>query len=181
LIGFLLEALSFQAHAREPHRLPATAPHIFYDQVITFKKGSAEISKSDQETLLALQQAMKEKSQKVEQVHVAVWSDLPFPKAASLSERDRALAESRIMAIEDFLEGPLGLSYVESYNLAERSNWFAKALNTDPREIKSLFAQKGAPKNVTPDDFSLVKTKGGPSKAVLLFELEAGMVMSGTD
>jgi len=161
--GLLTGAFCFSAQA-VPKRLPATS-HVFYDQVITFKKGSSELSTTDKETLQALLKTVKERSQKVEQVHVAAWSDR--------KGQDRELAEKRMNAIQDELEGALGLSYVATYNMAERSNWFAKAMNLNARDVKTMFAQKGAPQNVTPEDFAVVRSKGGPSKAVLLIELES--------
>lgn len=160
--GLLTGAFCFSAHAR-PKRLPATS-HAFYDQVITFKPGSSELSKADKETLEAIFQTVKNRSQKVEQVHVAAWPDH--------AGKDRELAARRMNAIQDQLEGPLGLSYVTTYNMAERSNWFAKALNLNARDVKTLFSQKGAPQNVTPEDFAIVRSKGAPSKAVILIELE---------
>jgi hypothetical protein len=157
---------------RGPKRLPATS-HVFYDQVVTFKKGSSELSKADQDTLAALFQTIKSRSQKVEQVHLAAWSDRPFSPKAPQTKKDRALAESRIVALETVLEGPLAMNYVATYNMAERSNWFARGLVAKPRDVKTLFSQRGAPQNVTPEDFAVVREKGGPSKAVLLIELES--------
>lgn len=160
----------FVGSAAVAKRLPATS-HVFYDQVMTFKKGSAELSKSDKETLAALLKTVRDRSQKVEQVHVAAWSDQPL--------KDRALAEKRMNAIQDELEGPRGLSYVETYNMAERSNWFAKGLHLNARDLKTLFSQKGAPQNVTPEDFAVVRSKGGPMKAVVLIEVEPSSAPSG--
>jgi hypothetical protein len=163
--------LSFQASQAVPKRWPSSA-HAFYFQVVTFKKGSSEISKVDKDALDALIQAVKDHSQKIEQAHVAVWSDRrPAEKSVS-SIGDRAIAEKRIVAIEDHLEGPLGLSNVESYNMAERTNWFARAFNANSHDVKSMFAQKGAPQNVTPEDFQIVKSKAAASRAVILFELD---------
>ena len=144
-------------------RQPATT-HVFYDQVFTFKKGAFEIAKTDKDGLAALLQIVKNRSQKVEQIHVAAWSDQ--------SNADRELALKRANSIQDYLEADLAQSYVETYNMAERSNWFARAMAANSRDIKKMFAQKGAPQNVTPEDFAVVRSKGGPSKAVLIIELE---------
>lgn len=151
-------------------RLPATS-HRVYTEVVTFKRGSSEISKADRETLTALFQTIKDKSQKVEQAHVAVWSD---ESLGSRSASARSLADARISVLEHILEGDLGLSNVEAYNMASRANWFARAWSLSPHEVKTLFSAKGAPQNVTPEDFAGLKDRGGPSKAVMLIEIEGG-------
>ena len=170
-LGLLSGAFPFSAGARQ-QRLPSARSHAAYFQIITFKKGSSEISKGESNALEVLVHSMKDRSQKIEQAHVAVWSDGESPAKAALTPADRALAEKRIVAIESYLEGPLGVSYVESYNMAERTNWFARAWFASPHDIKSLFAQSGAPQNVTPEDFQVVKSKGAPLRAVILFELD---------
>ncbi len=157
--------------------MPSTA-HAFYFQIVTFKKGSSEISKVDKDALAALIQSVKDRSQKIEQAHVAVWSDRLSSVKSALSQDDRSLAEKRIVAIEDHLEGALGMSYVESYNMAERSNWFARAFSVNQKDVKSMFGQKGAPQNVTPEDLQVVKSKAAASRAVILFELNPAAAMS---
>lgn len=154
-------------------RLPAASQHVSYDQVIAFQKGSSELSKSDKDALAALLKSVRDRSRKIEQIHVAAW-----PDASASTPQSRELAASRANAIQDHLEGALGQSYVETYNMGERSNWFARAMNASARDIKTMFAQKGAPRNVTPEDFALVRSKGGFAKAVVLVELEPSAASS---
>jgi hypothetical protein len=177
LVGSIaVAAVSFSAGAQtKTHALPVP-PHVSYDRVVTFKKGSSEISAADKEALAALMQTVKDRSQKIEQIHVAAWAD----KASDFSSQSRQLAASRVNAIQDHLEGELAQSYVDTFNMNERANWFVKALTVNPRDLKKIFAQKGAPQNVTPEDFALVRSKGGAMKAVLLVEIEPVPVALGT-
>ena len=150
-------------------RLPSSS-HNSYFQVVHFSKGSVDIPEGDQETLSAIIADSKDKKEKIEQVHVAVWSDQNTSTTAG-SVKDRELANSRILAIENYLEAKQELGSIEAY-MAERSNWFARALNATSKDVKALFKVKGAPVNVSPEDFETVKAKGGPSRAVILIELE---------
>jgi hypothetical protein len=154
-------------------RAPSALQHVSYDQVIAFQKGSSELSKADKDALAALLKSVRDRSRKIEQIHVAAW-----PDASPSTPQGRELAASRMNAIQDHLEGALGQSYVETYNMGERSNWFARAMNASARDIKTMFAHKGAPKNVTPEDFALVRSKGGLTKAVILVELEPASASS---
>ncbi len=164
-------ALPLVTHAVK--RSPAPPAHLSYYQVLNFKKGVSKISAVDQESIEALVTSIKEKKQKIDQAHIAVWSDRAFSMAAALPQKDRDLAEERIATIEDELESRFGIGNVESYNMAQRSNWFARAYGSSDKELKTLFATQGAPANVAPEDFQTVKAKGGPTKAVILIELEA--------
>lgn len=180
ILGSLILALhsfSKAAPAPEPatvtrviQRLPSSS-HNSYFQVVHFAKGSVEIPEGDQDTLSAVIADSKEKKEKIEQVHVAVWSDQTTTANAG-NEKDRELANSRILAIENYLESKQELGAIEGYNMAVRSNWFARAMTAASKDVKALFKVKGAPTNVTPEDFELVKAKGGPSRAVILIELE---------
>lgn len=167
LIAVSLQAASASAVIHAP-----VPPHSFYYQVLAFSKGSSEIPDESRAGLTTLIQEIKEKKQRIEQAHVAVWSDRPFSTTASLSPKDRDLADQRIARVENELEAKYGIGNVESYNMAKRSHWFARAYGSGAKELKSLFAMPGAPRNVTPDDFQTVKTKGGPSKAIVLIEIE---------
>ncbi len=176
LVVFVLFSLVAQsiffARPAGASRGPAATTHAFYYQVLSFKKSAAEISDNDQEALQALFASLKEKKQKIEQVHVAVWSDKAFSTKTALSQKDRSLADQRAAAVENLLEVKFGIGNVESYSMAQKANWFARAYDLNENDIKALFAGKGAPGNVAPEDFQMIKTKGGPSKAVLIFELE---------
>lgn len=140
-------------------------------QVIEFQQGSTELSENSKKMIRETVDKAKQAGE-IEKLHVAVWSDKAFPAAegAELSEADRNLAEQRSEVLENFIENELQVSDVETYSMAEGSNWFARAFNTEEAELRSLFSQQGAPSTVDPQEFRIVKEKGAPSKAVLLFE-----------
>ena len=175
-IAFFATTLIFSSvqslAATQPKPRAPAATHAFYFQVLNFSRGGTDLSEVDREALRELTRSMKEKKQKIEEAHVAVWSDRAFSETTSLPLKDRELADARIVLIEDVLESKFGIGNVQSYNMSRRSNWFARAWSLNSKEIKTLFAMKSAPANVTPEDFQTLKTKGGPMKAVVLFELE---------
>ncbi|MES2965293.1 MAG: hypothetical protein V4760_15510, partial [Bdellovibrionota bacterium] len=76
-------------------------------------------------------------------------------------------------SIKKYLDDDLALDGVETYSMAEGSNWFARAFNTDEDELKSLYKQQGAPSTVDPSEFKIVRAKGGPMKAVILVERDS--------
>ncbi len=156
--------ISIFAQAAPKRGQPAASEHLAYHYVTLFKKSASDLTQADKDALMRVLQTIKDRSQKIEQVHVAAWSD------KELSNRE--LATKRANALQDYFEGPLAQSFVETYNMAERSNWFSRAMGASEKDIKKIFAQKGAPQNVTPKDFAIVKSKGGPGTAVVLIELE---------
>ncbi len=141
--------------------------------VITFKKGTSELTDSAKEELRSL--VREANAAGIEDIHVAVWSDKSFPKNnVDLPEKDRELASQRIDTLNTYLKDSLEVSDVDSYNMAEKSNFFSRAFNTKDADLKSMFTEAGAPANVEPQEFVIVQKKGGPSKAVILIQpLEA--------
>ena len=176
LLGLITPgAFCFQASAQTAKsQATPSAIHVSIEFVVTFAKGSSEFTKTHKEALATLMQKLKDRSQKIEQIHVAAWAD----KSPDATAEGRKLAASRMNAIQDHLEGELAQSYVETFNMTERSTWFAKAMNANAKDIRKMFSQKGAPQNVTPEDFAIVRSKGGPMKAVLLIEIESPASMS---
>lgn len=142
-------------------------------QVLTFPRGSANLSAAQKRQLKSLADASMGD---IDDIHIAVWSDQAFPRneKQELPKGQQDLAEKRIDAIEKYLEDDLKLEAgVETYSMAERTNWFARAFNTEEGELKSLFSQQGAPARVDASEFAIVKSKGGPMKAVILIERES--------
>lgn len=141
---------------------------------IEFKKGSSDITESSKKSLKSMIDAARSRGE-IDQLHVAVFADKAFPAGANakdLPDADRTLVQNRIDAIDKYVKDGLNVSGIESYNMAERSNWFARAFDTKDAELKSLFSQQGAPADVDPQELSVVKKEGGPSKAVVLLEME---------
>jgi hypothetical protein len=148
--------------------------------VINFAKGSSELtdaSKSKLRSMINSARGANDDNGRIQALHAAVWSDHTFPAGgkADLSKGDRDLADQRIDSINSFFKSDLNLSDIKTYSMAEKSNWFARAFSTKDAELKSLFAQKGAPSDVRANEFRAVKSHGGPSKAVILLDLKNQM------
>ncbi len=145
-------------------------------EVITFKAGSSDLTESDKTSLRRL--ADKVGAAAINQIHVAAWSDQPFPQNTDLDKAARALASERIDKISSFIKNDLKLRSVASYNMAERSNWLARRLNTRDAELKSLFGQRGK-QPVSREDFDTIKLHGGPMKAVVVAQEKEVSAMKG--
>jgi hypothetical protein len=135
--------------------------------VINFKNGQRTLSAADRNKLRTFINAAKARGD-IDEIKIAVWSDKEFPATGNeLPESDRTLASKRAENLENFLTGQLDVSDVETFNMAEKSNWLARTFNTDEAEIKSLFgAEGGAP--IDHDEFQVFKSKGSASKAIVL-------------
>jgi hypothetical protein len=151
-------------------------------QVLEFKKGSSELTDSAKKNIRNMIQNAKA-SGKIEQAHVAVWSDKQTPKeqGADLSEKEQDLAKKRSETVENYLQDQLKVSSVETHSLAEKDNWFAKAFTAPESQLNSMFSSADAPENVDMDEFQIVKSKGGPSKAVILLEKIEGTTSGTTE
>lgn len=147
---------------------------------IKFEAGSRSLTESEKNSLRNL---IKEAQTKgvIRQVTIVAWSDKMLPRTGNeLSRRDRNLAKGRASAIENFLKSELALENVDTYNMAEPANWLARTLNSKDAELKSVF---GRPFNETPlnsAQFYLVKSDGGPSKAVALVEYQTKHIAPST-
>lgn len=139
---------------------------------LTFQKEQRQLTAAQRNKIRAFIDAAKTQGE-IAEVKVAVWSDKPFPTSgADLPKTEQSLAAARGEQIETFLADQLDLIEVEVFNMAEKSNWLARTLNTSQAEMKSIFSMEGgAP--MTNRDFQVFKTKGRASKAVLLV-LHAG-------
>lgn len=139
--------------------------------VISFKAGSSDLSEADKAALRTRVESLKSSGQ-IEKAHIAAWADKPFPKGKNdLARADRNLADSRIEKINSFLKDNLDLGNTDTFNMAEKSNWLARAFETNDAELKSLFGEK-LDSPVRSEDFQLIKKHGQPSKAVVIFRME---------
>lgn len=140
--------------------------------VINFSGKATNLTDAQKREIRTLIDTAKQKGE-IDQVHVAVWSDKAFPQEGqNLTDAERNLAEQRISGIESYMNEQLQVSNVETYSMAEKTNWFARAFNTNEAELQSLFSQQGAPQNVDPQEFRIVKKEGGANKAVILIEMK---------
>lgn len=137
---------------------------------ISFSKGSADLSTNDQARLRELVPAWQ-KDKGIDKVIVAAWSDQPYPAQESvrLPETERDLAEKRADRIEDFVE-KLGVKDVDTYSMAEKPNWFQKALATDAAQIKGAASDKQIDSLNEERIKRILDSKGGPSKAVIILK-----------
>jgi len=107
----------------------------------------------------------------ISRVHVAVWSDKPFPHEAkaSLSKADQALAEHRGAALKKYLKDSFKITDVKIINMAKGTNWVAKAFKTEDASVKTLFSSDEDPRHTKlPRELLLFKEHGKPSAAVLV-------------
>lgn len=140
---------------------------------ITFVDGSAMLTDSDKDSLRKLVQDARAK-RTIDQVTVAAWSDNALPRQGQkLSDADRELAMNRADAIKDYLKTATEVSNVDTYNMAESSNWMARTFNTKDAELKSVFGKTGAEIPVTRDEFQVIRKEGGLSKAVVTVAFKA--------
>lgn len=167
-VGTLL--LGNQAYARE-HKLTTSMRAIPHTSV-TFNVGSAALSEADKASIRKVVQDARSKGT-LQQVTVAAWSDKTLPRRGQkLMDQDRDLADMRANAIRDVLKAELAVTDVDTYNMAENSNWLARTFNTRDAELKSVFARRGEPVPVTNSEYHLIREVGGPSEAVVLVELK---------
>ncbi len=134
--------------------------------VIKFDEGSATLSTTAMSKLDEVVSQARSHGQ-IDQIRVAVWSDRLFSNNKNnLTSADKKLAAQRADSIKDYLKGTLGISSVALFNMAERSNWLARTINTDDAELKSVFAKRGSTP-VGHDEFRIFKENGEPQTAVV--------------
>src|ERR1035437_8925809 len=109
---------------------------------LSFEAKQTVLTKASKEKLNALIKEAKAKGQ-ITEVQVAVWSDNPAPRAGEeLSKPDQELAEKRAKTVQKYLKQNFKAS-VETYNMAERASWLARAFDTENAELKSEIGQGG--------------------------------------
>jgi hypothetical protein len=141
-------------------------------KVVTFGKSDYNLTDAQKQALKSLIDTARADGE-IKAVHIAAWSDKQFPKGKKeLKDADKELAKERIDALENYLKSDLKVSDVDTHSMAEHSGWLARAFNTTEAEIKSLFAQRGAPGSEP--EYRLVRKNGGPQKAVIWVEMKKG-------
>ncbi len=137
--------------------------------VLSFTKGSAELTDAGRAKLRHIVATIGVDN--ISRVEIASWSDKNFPMTGNdLAKADKELADERADKVNDFLKDQTDLSTlrIRKYSMAETSNWLARMLRTDEAELKSVFAKEGETPMMR-DDFNVIKSDGGPSKAVVVF------------
>lgn len=137
---------------------------------IKFAHGNAVLSEADKATLRNLVNQAREKGV-IDQVTVAAWADKALPaKGKKLTDTDRDLAQHRADAIKEYLKEAMKVSDVDTYNMAEDSNWLAKTFNTTDAELKAMFQKKNASIPITNAEHQIIRNEGGPSVAMIVVE-----------
>lgn len=137
--------------------------------IIRFTPGQYTLSRADRTRLGDLIESGNN-NMHVDRVKVAAWSDHAFPaNNQKLNDKDRAIAESRLQSIDRYLRNEYQISDIEGFNMAERSNWLARAFNTQDAELKSLFSKDNAGP-ISNDDFNIIKENGDAGSVVILIK-----------
>ncbi len=134
--------------------------------VLHFTKGSSQLKIGEQ---IKLQEVVNNVgADNIDKIELAVWSDKAFPRTGkSLPKSDLDLANSRIDRVKDFLKDHMSAPSIKAYNMADTSNWLAKAFRTDDAEIKSVFS-KDASVPMERQDFNTIARDGAESLAVVV-------------
>lgn len=149
--------------------------------VVPFKAGDASLSNEMKDQVKKLVEGARSKG-KIEDIHIAAWSDQPFPKDKDLPKGDRDLAKQRADNIKKFLKQELKQKDkdIEIANMATRSTWMGILFETDGSEVKAnIEGKRHEVVDLGDDDdddkreiASRVKELGKPSVAVVVIEFE---------
>jgi hypothetical protein len=143
-----------------------TSPRIGPSTTIAFQEGTASLTTDSKAKLDSLINTARETG-KVDEVHLAAWSDNPIPvDKKELSEADQSLAENRIKAVKEYLRSPLKVSDISAHNMAKRSTWLSRTFGTKDAELKEEIT-KGTDAPMSKEQFQVFKDQGKPSTAVL--------------
>lgn len=142
---------------------------------ISFKKGSANLSEGDRVKLRSLIKSAREEG-KIDKVIVATYADKAYRDTANntYTDAEKDLAEKRADNLEKVLD-EIGAGDVDTYNMAEKPNWFEKNLKTDDATVKKAVKgeqseQKDSENQRLTAIGKALKKEGGASKAVIIIE-----------
>ena len=152
------------------HRTVSESDHArgkYESVVVNFAPGSSRIPSSEISQLQTVASELQANDH-LDGITAAVWSDREFPtdRNVQLPQAQVDLAKARIDAIQAALRP---YKSVTAHNMAEHAPWYARAVNSDGAELESLFAKRD-PQAMDRNDFSLIKSFGGPMKGVVVFE-----------
>jgi hypothetical protein len=136
--------------------------------VIEFEPGQSNLSEDERQKLSDAVQNLKE-GQSISSTTVAGWSDKQSPRSGSLDKKHQDIAKKRISNIEKVLtsEGQGKVSQVQSFNMATMPSMQA---SRGEAEMRSAFGRRGA--EMSKDKLQTLKKDGGPSKSVVILEIE---------
>ena len=104
----------------------------------------------------------------VENVDVAVWSDMQYPAEGRTLPRDQVrLADERAKNLETFIDRVQPSSDVKVYNMAKQPNAFQKWVNTRDAEVKNKLTTAGVTSRTMANETIYDRT----SKAMVFIEV----------
>jgi len=148
--------------------------------VVEFDSGGADVSPSERAAIRALVLGARDDGA-VGEVVVAAWADKAVEDKTAASPKTSSLAEKRAANIKNVL-AELGVKSVQTYNMAEKPNWFERTFKTDEARVKQESGQTAVRRANqldgrqvhTPDDARMavigdaLRTRGGPATAVII-------------
>jgi hypothetical protein len=141
-------------------------------KVIEFNKGVTSLTVNQKTELMNILKDLKAQGKEVD-ISIATWADEPFPGAnKSLSDVQQKIADNRIASIKKYMnETKIHMDDIESYSMAEGSNWLARLINTEGAELKSMFSKEDPNASLMKEKYQIFKDKGNTSKSVVVFSL----------
>jgi hypothetical protein len=138
-----------------------------YRTTIKFDSDSAILSDGDK---ARLRDIVKDAAAQgiIVKAKVIAWSDKPLPaKDEKLSDKDENLAKNRAQTVSNFLKNEAAVPSVDTYNMAQSSNWLAGVFHTEEAKLKDVFHSKAPVNN---EEFRAIKAEGAPTSAVIIIE-----------
>ncbi|MGE4234379.1 MAG: hypothetical protein AB7F43_13715 [Bacteriovoracia bacterium] len=165
LIPALLVALMFQLWGSQAFAARAYAGPF---TTIGFAYGQSDLSYEAKAKLDELMKRARAMANRIDEVRVAAWSDYPLPREGEqLTKVDRELAKKRLRSISTYLKKNLEASYVQSFNMAQRSNWLSRFFETPDAQLKTHFYENSN-ELMTKEEFRIFRDNGDVSTAVIL-------------
>ncbi len=138
---------------------------------VEFDTGQSSIKPAEKdEVKTAIEEAKK--NGKVSEVRIFSWADQEYPaKGVKAPQSSVRLAEQRAESLKNMMKKDLGVTEVETYNMAKRPNALQDMLKTGTAKAKAQMETTGvAP--TKPEDTGLFGLKGKKSAAVILVYTE---------
>lgn len=138
-------------------------------KVLKFEKGASALTQDQKTELSGLFKDSKLAGKELD-VTMAVWADEPMPaKGKSLSDTQRSLADRRIKSIKEYVKSmKLDLDDLDSFSMAESSNWMARTFNTEGAQLKNQVAKKSKNDDLMQTKYKVIKSDGDVQKAVIV-------------
>jgi hypothetical protein len=138
---------------------------------VEFDEGQSSIKPAEKDELKAALNEAK-KSGKVAEVKIFSWADQEYPaKGVKAPKSSIQLAEQRSDSLKNMMKKDLGVSEIETYNMAKRPNALQEMLKTGTAKAKAQMETTGAAPTKS-EDTGIFGLKGKKSAAVVLVYTE---------